>query len=60
MIAFENDVRNEDGECIETFSNKNLDSAYKKRPNNWVLNVLKVKCYWIIEETSHWQALLKL
>ena len=34
MIAFENDVRNKDGERIETFSNKNLDSAYKKTPNN--------------------------
>ena len=34
MITFENDVRNENGGRKETFSNKNLDRTYKKRPNN--------------------------
>lgn len=34
MITFENDLKGEDGERKEIFSNKNLVSSYKRRPNN--------------------------
>ena len=34
MITFENDLKGEDGERKEIFSNKNLVSTYKRRPSN--------------------------
>lgn len=53
MITFENDLKGEDGERKEIFSNKNLVSTYKRRPNNLVLNALRVRFYLLKIRNSH-------